>query len=675
MKKITDKDLQKIYFGWLGKAIGVRYGAPVEMWESSEIIKKYGDVEGYFEEYNDFAADDDTNGPIFFYRALRDCKELDKYGFEDLADCWMNYVPFEHGFYWWGGYGVSEEHTAYLNILNGIMPPHCGSILQNGKVMAEQIGGQIFSDVWGLVAPHNIKLAASLAKKASQVSHDGVAVDGGVFVASMISAAFDSSSIKEIINKALEMIDENSGYALMIKDLIRVYEKGYSQEESFQHIKENYWKDKYGGNCHIIPNAAIMIYSLLYGQGDFIKTLKIANYSGFDTDCNVGNLGTIMGVFTSLKNVDYQTWIAPIKDLTLCSSVLGYSNIVSIPLFAYDLFKTALRLENQTYDGIYNNCLKFDIDDLHLDFMLLNSTSGIRSDNTTFINEDKVLKIKVKPNIDNKIYYKTYYGKKDLADNRYDPCFSPKVYNGQTIYANYKKNENVKVYIFYEDLHENKIYKSNANETSLKIKANKDSLIGKIGLIINSNKDDVLELISLDCNGKVDYMIDFSKETMEDYSLYHQEVSQCTYYKGIWKLENNVLTGRCLDNGQLLTSKPIKDFVIDTSINLQSGNNAGVLFKVLGVRRQYQLLFEKGKIKLIKNYKHKNTLVEKDFQIKNNLKYNISISVIDKKILIYVDDKLTIEYVDENIIEKGCVGFYVDNGSVLSVDKIKIKEY
>ena len=119
MKKITDIDLQKIYFGWLGKAIGVRYGAPVEMWESSEIIKKYGNVEGYFEEYNDFAADDDTNGPIFFYRALRDCKELDKYGFEDLADCWMNYVPFEHGFYWWGGYGVSEEHTAYLNILNG----------------------------------------------------------------------------------------------------------------------------------------------------------------------------------------------------------------------------------------------------------------------------------------------------------------------------------------------------------------------------------------------------------------------------------------------------------------------------------------------------------------------------------------------------------------------------
>ena len=188
MRKLTDLDLEKIYYGWLGKAIGIRYGAPVEMWDAEEIRKRYAGAEGYFVDYNDFAADDDSNGPIFFFRALSECKDLSAYGFADMVRCWRNYVPFEHGFYWWGGYGVSEEHTAYLNLQKGIFPPYSGSALQNGRILAEQIGGQIFSDVWGLVSPYDHHRAADLAEIAARVSHDGVAVDGGRFIAALISA-------------------------------------------------------------------------------------------------------------------------------------------------------------------------------------------------------------------------------------------------------------------------------------------------------------------------------------------------------------------------------------------------------------------------------------------------------------------------------------------------------
>lgn len=61
-------------------------------------------------------------------------------------------------------------------------------------------------------------------------------------------------------------------------------------------IFENYGYDKYQGVCHIIPNIAVMILALLYGEGDFDKTLNLCNQCGWDTDCNVGNLGTLMGV-------------------------------------------------------------------------------------------------------------------------------------------------------------------------------------------------------------------------------------------------------------------------------------------------------------------------------------------------------------------------------------------
>jgi len=148
---IPDNYMEKLYAGWLGKLIGVRFGAPIEGWSYEQIEKTYGEVEDYLVDYREFAADDDSNGPMFFLRALED------YGLnataEEMGLTWLNYAPYEHGFYWWGGYGNSTEHTAYLNLRSGIPAPRSGSVEQNGAAVAEQIGGQIFIDTWGLVNP------------------------------------------------------------------------------------------------------------------------------------------------------------------------------------------------------------------------------------------------------------------------------------------------------------------------------------------------------------------------------------------------------------------------------------------------------------------------------------------------------------------------------------------
>ena len=99
---------------------------------------------------------------------------------QDVAEALLNYAPFEHGFFWWGGFGISTEHTAYLNLRNGISAPRSGSIEQNGSTMAEQIGGQIFIDTWGLVNPGNPDKAAVMAREAASVTHGGNGVYGGI---------------------------------------------------------------------------------------------------------------------------------------------------------------------------------------------------------------------------------------------------------------------------------------------------------------------------------------------------------------------------------------------------------------------------------------------------------------------------------------------------------------
>ena len=47
--------------------------------------------------------------------------------------------------------------------MKGIKAPQSGSAAQNTQAIAEQIGGQIFSDCWGYISLGNIQEAADLA--------------------------------------------------------------------------------------------------------------------------------------------------------------------------------------------------------------------------------------------------------------------------------------------------------------------------------------------------------------------------------------------------------------------------------------------------------------------------------------------------------------------------------
>ena len=90
---------------------------------------------------------------------------------------------------------------------------------------------------------------------------------------------------------------------------------GGSQDKS----SETYGYDKYGGNCHMVPNHGLIILSLLYGDDDFSKTMMIINTSGWDTDCNSGNIGCLMGIKLGLKGLDAgatngKDWRGPVAD-------------------------------------------------------------------------------------------------------------------------------------------------------------------------------------------------------------------------------------------------------------------------------------------------------------------------------------------------------------------------
>src|SRR6185295_11448046 len=73
--------------------------------------------------------------------------------------------------------------------------------------------------------------------------------------------------------------------------------------------------DKYGGNCHVIPNHGLVILSLLYSGSDFQRAQTIVNTCGWDTDCNAGNVGCLLGVRNGLAAFESDLdWRGPVAD-------------------------------------------------------------------------------------------------------------------------------------------------------------------------------------------------------------------------------------------------------------------------------------------------------------------------------------------------------------------------
>ena len=196
MKFNLDELIDKTYAGFLAMNIGIRLGAPVEptVWSYERIQRAYGTITDYVKDFKNFAADDDVNGPVYFLRALDDSDYEKGLTEEAVAEAWLNYAREEIGMFWWGGYGVSTEHTAYLNLKNGVSPKKSGSIEVNGKTRAEQIGGQIFIDTWGFIWPGNPKKASEYAKIAASISHDGEGLHGASFIAACIAEAYNTSA-------------------------------------------------------------------------------------------------------------------------------------------------------------------------------------------------------------------------------------------------------------------------------------------------------------------------------------------------------------------------------------------------------------------------------------------------------------------------------------------------
>lgn len=317
---------ERVYAGVLGKLIGVYLGRPVENWSYERIAEEFGSVRRYIHKERGrllVITDDDISGMFTFLRSLEDAGCTPDLTSAQIGESWLNYLIEKTTILWWGGMGNSTEHTAYLRLKKGIQAPESGSIARNGVVVAEQIGSQIFIDGWGLICPGDPESAARFAERAARVSHDGEAIYGAKAVAAMVSQAFVEDSIEKLIETALAQMPSSSTLAKVIRDLTEWSIKEADWRENRARLEAEYGYSHFLGQCPLIPNHGLIILSLLHGKGDFDESMMIVNTAGWDTDCNSGNVGTILGVRGGLGAFTQQDWRGPVADRLYLPSADG----------------------------------------------------------------------------------------------------------------------------------------------------------------------------------------------------------------------------------------------------------------------------------------------------------------------------------------------------------------
>ena len=327
----------KIKGGWAGQTIGVVYGAPVEFKYQGSLIDEYQNIpwrEGYVKYWW-------IKKPGLFddiYTDLNFVNVFEKYGLsvstDTIAHSWAN----------------TEYHLAHANqasrynILNGIMPPKSGYWKNNPH--ADDLDFQIEADFIGLMAPGMVNAATEIANRVGHIMNSGDGWYGGVFVSALYSTAFISNDPGKVVEQSIKTIPEGTKFHDCIADVIKWHKQYPDDWKATWFELQKKWNKDVGCpkgvflsfNIDAKINSAYVAIALLYGKGDFTRSIDIAARCGQDADCNPATVGGVLGVMLGYSKIP-PFWLNPLKEIEM----LNFEGTPMSLNRAYDLsFKHAL---------------------------------------------------------------------------------------------------------------------------------------------------------------------------------------------------------------------------------------------------------------------------------------------------------------------------------------------
>lgn len=287
----------KIKGGWAGQIIGVSYGAPTEFRYRGQIIPEDQLPPWEPDRVRNALNQDDIYVDITF------ADVLNKVGLdattEDFAEMFKN-----SQYRLWHANLVGRR-----NLRRGIPPHEAGHPRHN--IHANDIDFQIEADFIGLMSPGMPQSAIDYCSRVGRIMNYGDGIYGGMFISCMYATAFFESDPRKIVQAGLACLPPQSAYAQVISDVL-TWSQQYPNDwtQVWKLLQQKWDKDDPCPSGALDPfnidaklNGAYVALGLLYGQGDFLRTLQIATQAGQDSDCNPASAGGILGVVLGYSRI------------------------------------------------------------------------------------------------------------------------------------------------------------------------------------------------------------------------------------------------------------------------------------------------------------------------------------------------------------------------------------
>lgn len=282
----------KVYACWIGKNIGGTMGGPYEA--KTELL----DIKGFETDSGAPLPNDDLDLQLIWLKAM---EEYGPYQLSSqvLAEYWISFIP-PH----WNEYGIAKG-----NLRAGLLPGVSGEF-KNDK-WKHSNGAWIRSEVWACMAPGCPDVAMRYAFMDAAVDHGmGEGTYAELFTAAIESAAFFEKDIRRLIEIGLSKIPHDSRLAQSINLAVDSYDKGIDYRELRELLVE---QSKDLGWFQAPANLGFVVLGLLYGDGDFKKSMIYSINCGDDTDCTGATVGALLGIINGTAGIP-KDWSGHIGD-------------------------------------------------------------------------------------------------------------------------------------------------------------------------------------------------------------------------------------------------------------------------------------------------------------------------------------------------------------------------
>jgi hypothetical protein len=306
-----DELLDRIRGGWAGQMIGNIQGLPFEF--------KYKDEPGPLPDFTPNLArcrsDDDTDIEWVHLHAM-DRRDAILIPYPELAGEWVRSIN--------RGVWVANERARQL-MSQGVVPPWTSHPALNPH-STYNLSGQFCAELYGLIAPGLPDAAGRIGSHYLHVSVRGEPIQATAYWTSMISLAFFERSsperrgptvregvIERLATMSLDSVDPKSQHAEMVRDVLAWRRESPADWRAVRAKIQKKYRDERGWNMNAtVTNGALVLTALLYGDGDFVETMRLSFALGYDADCNAATCGTILGVLHGAKALAaHPGWVLP----------------------------------------------------------------------------------------------------------------------------------------------------------------------------------------------------------------------------------------------------------------------------------------------------------------------------------------------------------------------------